>query len=195
MASNDKDRTLAAAVVRGDRDAAEALFDHVFDWLYRQVCARLGGDHHGGQDIVSETLHAGLAALRGYRAEASLTSWFLAIALRKIADRKRRRVAEVIAGNDGELETLLSVSRAPPPSPLENLADEETCGLIREALDSLPDRHRTVLQWKYFDESSVDAVAVRLQVTPKAAERRLARARAALASALRRRRVDVSPLA
>ena len=188
MASRTDDRALAAAVVRGEPGAAEALFDRVFDWLYSQVCACLDGDHHTAQDIVSESLLSGLRALGGFRGEAALRTWFLRIALRKIVDQKRRRAAEVVSGGDGDLELLLGASRSDRPSPLERLVDEETRQAVREALDSLPSRHKAVLTWKYLDETSVREVASRLNVSPKAAERRLARARAALAAVLRRQR-------
>jgi RNA polymerase sigma-70 factor (ECF subfamily) len=190
MAAHERDRTLARAVVDGRRGAAEALFDQVFDRLYRLVCARLGGDHDAAQDIVSESLHNGLRGLRGYRGEASLIGWFAAIAVRRIADAKRRRAARLIREGAGELDALMGVAVAKGVPPLEGLVDDETRALVREAVASLPLRHQTVLQWKYFDESSLDEVAVRLRVTPKAAERRLERARAALAAALRRRRID-----
>ncbi len=190
MATREKDRALAAAVVRGERGAGAALFDHVFDRLYRQVCARLGGDHATAEDIVSETLLAGLRGLPAFRGEASLATWFLQIASRKIADHKRQRAATLIGG-DGELESLLGEPRLPQDSALDRLVDEETRLLVRKALESLPNRHKIILTWKYFDESSVVDVALRLEVSPKAAERRLARARAALAAALRHRRIDV----
>ncbi len=185
MATREEDRELATRVVRGEAGAAEALFDRVFEPLYRQVCARLGGDHHAAQDIVSTSLLAGLRALSGFRGEATLTSWFFTIASRKTVDLKRRRAVRIVAGGNGELEAL--VGPADSGSSLDSLADAETRLLVQEALGSLPDRHQDVLRWKYFDDSSLAQVARRLQVSPKAAERRLARARVALAAALRQR--------
>lgn len=190
MAGPQDDRALAAAVVRGEAGAAEALFDRVFDRLYRRVCARLGGDHHAAEDIVSESLLAGLRALPGFRGEGSLAGWFLRIAWRKIADRTRgRRATERPWGGDGDLDGLVADLRAASAGPLERLAEEETRGIVREALESLPFRYEIVLRWRYFEDASVGQVALRLNVSAKAAERRLARARAALASALRRRGV------
>ncbi len=187
MATREEDRELATRVVRGEAGAAEALFDRVFEPLYRQVCARLGGDHHAAQDIVSISLLAGLRALSGFRGEATLTSWFFTIASRKTVDLKRRRAVRLVAGGNGELEALVGPADSRQTSSLDRLADAETRLLVQEALGSLPDRHQDVLRWKYFDDSSLAQVARRLQLSPKAAERRLARARVALAAALRRR--------
>ena len=187
MSKREEDRALATRVVRGDPGAAEALFDRVFDRLHAQVCARLAGDHHAAQDVVSDSLMAGLRALAQFRGEATLATWFLRIATRKIADLRRRRAIALVGDGDGKLEALLCQSRPREPSPLDRLEDEETRGLVREALTALPSQHRDVLEWKYFGDSDLGQVAVRLNVTAKAAERRLARARRALASELRRR--------
>lgn len=195
MATREEDRTLAARVVGGEPGAAEELFEQIFDPLYHQVCARLGGDHHVAQDVVSESLTAGLRALAQFRGDATLATWFFRIATRKIADLKRRRAIAIVSNGDGELEVLLSGSRPRGPSsldhlaPLDRLADEETRGLVQAALEALPAGHRVVLESKYFDDSSLRQLAARLRVTAKAAERRLARARQALAGELRRRGV------
>lgn len=189
MATRDEDRALAARVVRGEASAAEVLFDQVFDPLYRHACVRLNGDHHAAQDVVSETLLSGLRALRDYRADAALTTWFLRIASRKVIDLKRRRAVRLVSSGDGGLEAVLCTHRSQTKSPLEHLADEETRLVIQEALQSLPSHHREILRWKYFEDTSLRQVALRLNVTTKGVERRLARARSALAGALRQRGV------
>ncbi len=194
MDAFEDEQCLREAVLRGEPGAAEALFDRVFDALYSHVCASLGGDHHAAEDVVSETLIAGLRGLPGFRGDSSLLTWFRRIAERKVADRARRRrpeVLEVIVGDNGELDDLLGAARAAGGSALEDLASEELRRLVCKALDDLPPRHGTVLRWKYYDESSLGEIALRLHVSPTAAERRLARARAALATLLRRRRINL----
>jgi RNA polymerase sigma-70 factor (ECF subfamily) len=190
MGAPQDDRGLAEAVVRGEPGAAEALFERVFEPLYRQVCRRLGGDHHAAEDVVGETLLSGLPALRGFRGEARLESWFFAIAARKIVDRHRRRAAEIVAGGNGDLDALLRAPARGGGDPADALAGEETRASVRGALEALPEAHRSVLSWRYCEDRSLVEVAEMLRVSPKAAERRLARARLALASELRRRRVE-----
>lgn len=187
MATNERDGTLAAAVARGEPGAAEELFELVFDAVYRLARSRLRGDHHAAQEIVSDSLAAGLRGLPRFRAESSLPTWFCRIAERKIIDRKRREASLLAVGGNGELEALLAARPPPEGSALRRLADEETRSIVRQTLASLPDRHREILEWKYYEDSSLRQVADRLGVSPKSAERRLARARARLASALRQR--------
>ncbi len=50
-------------------------------------------------------------------------------------------------------------------------------------LDYLPDRYGDALEWKYIQELSVQEIAARLKVSPKAAESLLSRAREAFRDA------------
>jgi RNA polymerase sigma-70 factor (ECF subfamily) len=56
--------------------------------------------------------------------------------------------------------------------------------LIQATLDCLPGHYGDVLEWKYVDGLSVDEIAARLAVGPKAAESALTRARNAFREAM-----------
>src|SRR5512143_272623 len=189
MDAFEDEQGLREAVLRGEPGAAEALFDRVFDALYSHVCASLGGDHHAAEDVLSEALTAGLRGLPGFRGDSSLLTWFRRIAARRVADRARRRRPEVlegVVGGNGELDELVGAARAAGGSPLEDLASEEMRRQVCKALDDLPARHGTVLRWKYYDETTRRDPGPPVHACPTPAGRRLARARAALASLLRK---------
>jgi RNA polymerase sigma factor (sigma-70 family) len=61
------------------------------------------------------------------------------------------------------------------PAKLHEL--EETRAEVRLAMDSLPDQYRLGLEWKYLDKLSVREIAARWEMTEKAAESILFRAR------------------
>ena len=63
---------------------------------------------------------------------------------------------------------------ADPAAPLET---EETRRQVHRVLDEMPDRQRTVLEWKYLDSLRVREMAERLGETEKAVETVLYRAR------------------
>jgi RNA polymerase sigma-70 factor (ECF subfamily) len=56
--------------------------------------------------------------------------------------------------------------------------------LIQAALDGLPHHYGDVLEWKYVDGLSVQEIAARLAIGPKAAESCLTRARGAFREAI-----------
>ena len=56
--------------------------------------------------------------------------------------------------------------------------------IIEATLDALPGRYGEVLEWKYIDELSVQEIAERLKLGPKAAESMLTRARESFRDAI-----------
>ncbi|MFE9678682.1 RNA polymerase sigma factor [Streptomyces sp. NPDC006259] len=82
-------RTIAAAQA-GDRQALDEL---VADWLplvYNVVGRALNG-HADVDDVVQETMLRAVGHLDSLRDPASLRSWLVAIAMRQVRDRARRR--------------------------------------------------------------------------------------------------------
>jgi RNA polymerase sigma-70 factor (ECF subfamily) len=61
----------------------------------------------------------------------------------------------------------------------EQLIQEERAGLVHMVLDLLPSHYSNALEWKYLESLSVKEIAERLQMTPKAVESMLTRARLA----------------
>jgi RNA polymerase sigma-70 factor (ECF subfamily) len=56
--------------------------------------------------------------------------------------------------------------------------------VVQATLDRLPEHYAAILEWKYVDELSVNDIAGRLAVGPKAAESMLTRARVAFRTAI-----------
>jgi RNA polymerase sigma-70 factor (ECF subfamily) len=74
------------------------------------------------------------------------------------------------------LESLSAVSDTGPEAVLRR---DETARLVHVLLDRLPPRYAAALEWKYIDGLSVNEIAGRLELTSKAAESILSRAREA----------------
>jgi RNA polymerase sigma-70 factor (ECF subfamily) len=76
--------------------------------------------------------------------------------------------------------------RPRPASPEELLGRAEARQILDEAVERLPESHRTVLVLRDFEELSTEEVAEVLDITPNAVKIRLHRARAALKTLLER---------
>ena len=74
------------------------------------------------------------------------------------------------------LESLWVLTGEGPEDALEHA---EVARRVHTVLDRLPGRYSDALEWKYVDGLSVQEIAERLRVTPKAAESLLSRAREA----------------
>ena len=159
-------------------EAVNVLYERYLPSVWRLVCARVDGDTHLAEDLVNETM---LALFKSFNKQSSdeiksLGGWLHTVANRKVQDHYRavarvRHLVQTAAENQ-------DVNSGEPQSSEIEIAKERRAE-IRELMDSLSDQFRLVLEWKYIDGLSVAAIAERLDVTEKAAESILFRARKA----------------
>ncbi|MEM7588129.1 MAG: sigma-70 family RNA polymerase sigma factor [Acidobacteriota bacterium] len=179
-----EDRQLVRRMLAGDGAAFDQFFDDNFAGLYRFALIRVGQDADLADEIVQATLCKAIDRLAGYRGEAALFSWLCMICRNLITDHYRRNqrgphiveLAEEVPEIRAALE-LLSGSEAPQPE--GDLRRKEVARWVRVTLDSLSPRYRHALEWKYLHGLSVNEIAGRLDVGPKAAESIMSRARKA----------------
>jgi RNA polymerase sigma-70 factor (ECF subfamily) len=183
------DRAVAKRLLRGDEQAFREVFDSFFPKLYRFALARVNGNDDEAREVVQETFCKAFERLNTYRAEASLYGWMCQICRNTIIDhgrRKQRQPQQVtLFEEDGVIQSILETLAAPAADePEAQVRRMDLTRLIQATLDCLPGHYGDVLEWKYVDGLSVDEIAARLAVGPKAAESALTRARNAFREAM-----------
>jgi RNA polymerase sigma-70 factor (ECF subfamily) len=183
------DLAVAKRLLAGDEATFRAVFDGYFPRLYRFAMTRVGGDGEEARDIVQQAFCKAFEKLDSYRGEASLYGWILQICRNALIDRARRQSARprplVLGDGDDALEAIVEAVRAPEDEQPEHRAARiELLQVIQATLDYLPSHYGNVLEWKYIEEHSVDEIAKRLDIAPKAAESLLTRARRAFREAI-----------
>jgi RNA polymerase sigma-70 factor, ECF subfamily len=183
------DRAVARRIVGGDEAAFRDLFDRFFPRLYRFALVRVGGDRDTAQDIVQETFCNAIERLDRYRGEAALYTWFCQICRNAIADhyRRRKRGNErvVLLEDQPNARAILDALAGPTAEePDTGVWRQEVHRVVEATLDALPGHYGEVLEWKYLDGESVEEIARRLELGPKAAESLLTRARIAFRTAI-----------
>jgi RNA polymerase sigma factor (sigma-70 family) len=154
--------------------AVQYLSDCYLPSVWRFVYLRVGGDRHLAEDIMSETV---LALIRTAAAPdaviGNVEGWLRSVAGNKVADhfRAAARVQHLIE----QATPTLPVADHNDPAVRQEQAEQ--CAEVRRVMDALPPRHRLVLEWKYLDKLSVREIGRRMQMTEKAAESILFRAR------------------
>jgi RNA polymerase sigma-70 factor, ECF subfamily len=175
-----EDLALVRRMLGGEERAFEEFFARYFSPLFRFARARLRGEEDAAEEVVQEVLILAVRKLATYRGEATLLTWLFTLCRHRIGAQLRAR-------RRGEMEELIE-ERPDVRSALESLGGgdlrselqrRETGRLVRFTLDSLPDRYRDALEWKYLLGLSVLEIAERLGVSGKAAESLLGRARLA----------------
>jgi RNA polymerase sigma-70 factor (ECF subfamily) len=163
---------LTTALARGD-DAAWSQFHREYGpAIFRQLLAATRGDH----DLASEALQqAYLRVARHARpcdSDAMFWGWLRLVARTALSDcqRRRRSFWDLLRRRAGEPEADTDAGHD----------DERLQAAIDTALARLDAADQALLTAKYFRNESVREMAERLNVSPKAVESRLTRARAQL---------------
>ena len=158
-----------------DPKAVQHLNECYLPSVWRFVFVRVDGNHHLAEDIVSETVLALIRAAASDETEiVNPVGWLRAVANRKVQDHYRA-VARVQHLIDQVKHTASSNEIESDPAKLLEL--KERRAEVRQVMDDLPEQHRIALEWKYIDKLSVREIAMRLDMSEKAAESVLFRAR------------------
>lgn len=183
------DLVIVRKLLAGDEASFREVFDGFFPRLYRFVLPRVGGDGEEARDVVQQAVCRAFERLDSYRGEASLYGWMSQICRNELIDRSRRRAvrpqALQLSAADDALSRIADALRGPEAEEPEYRAVRlDLLQVIQATLDYLPSHYGSVLEWKYLEDSSVDEIAARLDIAPKAAESLLTRARKAFREAV-----------
>ena len=177
------ERVLVQRLLAAEPEAFEELFEEHYDGLYRFTLTRVAYDEALAEELTQAAFVKAISKIDTFRGEAALFSWLCTFCRFEVSAHHRSR-KWVPARVDG-VDEVKEVREA-----LEDLAfmvdgaddsaiTREAAGLVHETLDSLRSHYRQALSWKYFDGLPVNEIAARLEMSPKAAESVLTRAREA----------------
>ena len=179
-----EDLALRDRILRGDRRAAEGVFERHADALYEFVHYRAGGDRGIAEAVVQETFLTAFEGLAGFEGRSSLHTWLCGIAKNKLrAYRRKKRpipLDDLLDQADPEIDlVLMGIETEEIPDAV--LERRETRELVGATLSSLPPDYRRVLVQKYVDDRSVADMAAEAGKGAKAVESTLFRAKKAFA--------------
>jgi RNA polymerase sigma-70 factor (ECF subfamily) len=197
--TSDTDRALVTRLLSGRDEAFTEFFELMFPRVYRFALARLGEREDAAEDVAQTTLCQVVRRLETWRGEASLFTWVCTICRHEVAAWRRRHpdeafveLAEDAPEVRAALESLYALESGRAQTAVEQ---RELASLVQRVLDHLPTHYGSVLEWKYLDELPVRDIATRLDLSEKAAESLLTRARAAFRDAVIAIAPDLAPAA
>ncbi|RZV44900.1 MAG: sigma-70 family RNA polymerase sigma factor [Acidimicrobiales bacterium] len=154
----------------------EELFDESYDSIVR-FCVVRSGSSSVAEDIASATFADAARVTAAGDGNDVDVPWLYMVAQRRLidhwrsAERHRNRIRRLIEWR--------AVDDTVP------LVDDPTPALVQQALASLPDRQRALLTLRYLDDQSVADIAEAFDLSYRAAESALARARKSFLTAWR----------
>jgi RNA polymerase sigma-70 factor (ECF subfamily) len=170
---------LIKRVLSGDSVAFDELCHRYFAPLFRFALSRLDYDRELTRDIVQSTVTKAIRRLSSFRGEASFFTWLCTCCRNEISDhfRRRGRAPLQLALDDIAESHPASLRDREQDDPERVLMRDEARQMVHETLDELPHHYGKALEWKYLDGLTVVEIGERLQVSAKAAESILTRAR------------------
>jgi len=173
--ATEADRDLVRRMLGGEERAFTEFFDGHFSRLYRFALPRLGRDADAAEEVVQAALCKAISAMKSWRGEAALFTWLCTFCMHEIGSHYRQ--------SGRRPQALGLIEDGPAMIVADEARRSEVAMLVHATLDGLRDGYGDVLEWKYVLGLSVDEIAGRLGVSPKAAESLLTRARQAFREA------------
>jgi RNA polymerase sigma-70 factor (ECF subfamily) len=168
------------------QDDAEAFAQLVERWEgpIRDLCIRMLGDLHRGQDVAQEAFARVYSRRKVYQPSARFSTWLWRIALNLCYDElrriKRRRETSLDAESDDEFAPAREMVDAEGVTPDHALQTRETGEQVRQALLKLDEIYRSVLVLRHYENLKFREIAEVLGVPEGTVKSRMVEALAQL---------------
>jgi len=187
------DAVLIAAVLDGSESAFAELIERYQDRVFR-LLSRYSRDRDECEDLAQEVFLKVFRKLSTFNQDSAFFTWLYRITVNTATDhlsrRSRRRlhlVEDNAALDEGE-------PRAAPVAVDQPLLDAERAEVTRSILDRLPEKYRSILVLREYEELSYTDIASVLGIQLGTVESRLFRARQRFKAALERFYPEHSPV-
>lgn len=175
------DASLVAAALAGQKNGFSLLVRRHKGRVYRFVRSYVA-DADEAYDLTQETFAAAWSALARYDKDRSFPAWIKRIALNKCRDWARRRAVRRFFFGAESIETSPDIAAVTDP---DDEALQRNLARLDEAIAALPTGLKEPLLLTAISGMSHHDAARVLNLTPKAVETRVYRAKVALSRALR----------
>jgi RNA polymerase sigma-70 factor, ECF subfamily len=175
-AGDDAERALIGRAQARETNAFRELVDRHRDRAYG-LALRIVRSPPDAEEVVQDAFVRAWLALPQYRGEARFGTWLHRIVARRAIDRAR--VLRTRRQRESALEDAPEPSAAPPPN-----AEPGREVTMARALETLTEIQRAVVTMFYYEDRSVQQVAIALGLPDGTVKTHLSRARAALRKTL-----------
>ena len=185
------DADLIAATLAGSESAFAAIVERYQDRLFR-LLGRYCRDPVECEDLAQDVFLKVFRKLHTFQHESQFFTWLYRIAVNAATDHlsraSHRRLR--LVGDDAVLDAGGDRDEQNPAAPLMTA---ELAAVTRAIVDSLPEKFRTILILREFEDLSYTEIAEVLQIHLGTVESRLFRARQRFKDALERNHPDLLP--
>jgi RNA polymerase sigma-70 factor, ECF subfamily len=144
-----------------DDHAAFALLMERWREKIRQLCIRMTGNIHLGDDLAQDVFARVFEKRREFKGASKFSTWLWRIAVNRCYDEMRRPASRATTESlDDESGTVvLDINVADTRTPRDSLEAQEEAELVRRALISLPENYRAVLVLRHYENLKLREIA------------------------------------
>lgn len=181
------DKEIIKEALAGDQKAYAKLLEKyrgpIFGLIYRMI-----GNREESEDLVQETFIKAFDALITFNEEYAFSTWLYKIAINNCIDFLRKKKLRTFSLNRPITTKEGSLTREFPDrslTPEGRFLTEERRNIIQEAINSLPEKYRTVIVLRHNQEKSYEEISAILNIPMGTVKARIFRARELLKKKLR----------
>jgi RNA polymerase sigma factor (sigma-70 family) len=193
-ANAKNDFQLVERAKEGDQRAYAELMQRYKDSIYFMTLKMIN-NKDDAMDLTVETFGKAFENLDRYKPDFAFSTWLFRIATNNSIDFIRKKRLSVISmdsmvdddGDDRPLQ-IKSDTLNPEESSIKKQQSKE----LKDIVDKLPSRYKTLIVLRYFDELSYEEIAQQLDLPLGTVKAQLFRARDLLSHVLNRRKKNLS---
>ncbi|MFD2114518.1 RNA polymerase sigma factor SigW [Paenibacillus yanchengensis] len=183
------DNHLARLTLKGDQRAFAELVSLYQDKLFH-MSYRMLGNRQEAEDVVQDTFLRVYKNLHRFDISLKFSTWIYRIATNVCIDRlRRRRPTYSLDAESSDYEGLDGYSMMPSDetTPESELILTDTQRIIREAIQSLPPKYKTIMALRYMNELSLQEISEIVEMPVTTIKTRVHRGREMLRKKLEHR--------
>jgi len=146
----DEDRDLVARYLLGDMEAFDVLMSRHERRVFG-LCLRFVRNQDDALDLTQEVFIKAFEKLPSFRGDARFRTWIYRIAVNHCINHVKKHSKHFVEVEEGTLSVTPSVDR--------DLLEEERREIVRELIEFLPPKQKTILQLRMNEGLSYDEIA------------------------------------
>ncbi len=181
-----QDYKLVKLAIAGDEKAYAELLDRYKDAIYYMLL-KMVNNKSDAEDLTIEAFGKAFKNIAQYTPNYAFSTWLFKIATNNCIDFIRKKKANVVSLDQttDEQETIGTPLQADTPDPEEDMIKNQRMALMRDVVEKLKPRYRTLVELRYFKEYSYEEIATELDLPIGTVKAQLFRARELLFNILK----------
>lgn len=191
----ERTKALTARMLDGDEAAFDEIYHSYSGKLYRMAYF-ITGNRSDSEDILQETFVKCFLHRKELKQPERLESWLYQILVRTAWKSEKRKKGKKelsfdgILDNEEDAKTASRIQKDDSEQPLDQILKTEASSELRDAINRLGRKHRTVILLYYFNEFSTKEIAQMTGTLEGTVKSRLHKARLLLREQLAKQDTD-----